>query len=280
MFGSNILDLAFGLIFTFLVISLVASSATEAVASAMKWRANTLLDGVKTLLNDPDFTGLAKTLYNHAYVNARGNGVAESQKKLSAKPSYINPKHFANALIDIAKMADGTNIESIQKQINDNIHDPQIRTMLNGIVQRAGGNISRVRDEIAGWFDSSMDRISGVYKRKTQLISFLIGFLLVGTLNINTIRVAEALWKEPMIVKSIKPGETLDTARYDFEQFKELGLPYGWTADAKNDFEKSNKNKLFTVFGWLIAALATLFGAPFWFDALQKFVNLRGTGSS
>jgi hypothetical protein len=30
--------------------------------------------------------------------------------------------------------------------------------------------------------------------------------------------------------------------------------------------------------GWLIAAGAALFGAPFWFDVLQRFVQLRGTG--
>jgi hypothetical protein len=30
--------------------------------------------------------------------------------------------------------------------------------------------------------------------------------------------------------------------------------------------------------GWIIAAGAALFGAPFWFDVLQRFVQLRGTG--
>ena len=34
------------------------------------------------------------------------------------------------------------------------------------------------------------------------------------------------------------------------------------------------------VVGWLITALATLFGAPFWFDALQQFVRLKGAGPS
>jgi len=30
--------------------------------------------------------------------------------------------------------------------------------------------------------------------------------------------------------------------------------------------------------GWFIMAIASLFGAPFWFDTLQRFVQLRGTG--
>ena len=28
--------------------------------------------------------------------------------------------------------------------------------------------------------------------------------------------------------------------------------------------------------GWMVTALSTLFGAPFWFDLLQKATNLRG----
>jgi hypothetical protein len=32
--------------------------------------------------------------------------------------------------------------------------------------------------------------------------------------------------------------------------------------------------------GWLITAIATLFGAPFWYDSLQTVVRLKGTGPS
>jgi hypothetical protein len=34
----------------------------------------------------------------------------------------------------------------------------------------------------------------------------------------------------------------------------------------------------FAIIGWLITATAALFGAPFWFDLLQQFIRLRGTG--
>lgn len=101
MFGSIILDVAMGLIFTFLVLSLVTSAAVEMVASALAWRANTLLQGVKELLNDDSFTGLVKEIYNHAAVNPRTNGTAESEEQLGPKPSYIDPMQFASALTDI-----------------------------------------------------------------------------------------------------------------------------------------------------------------------------------
>jgi hypothetical protein len=84
MFGSTVLDLAIGLIFTFLMISLVASAVTEGLASMLSWRANTLLQGVKDLLNDHQFNGLALAVYNHDLVNPRFNGSATSEKQLTA----------------------------------------------------------------------------------------------------------------------------------------------------------------------------------------------------
>jgi hypothetical protein len=34
------------------------------------------------------------------------------------------------------------------------------------------------------------------------------------------------------------------------------------------------------VLGWVITALASLFGAPFWFDTLQQVIRLKGAGPS
>src|ERR1700728_1641339 len=105
MFGSTVLDLAIGLIFTFLIVSLVTSAATGMGASALSWRANTLLQGVKDLLNDQQFNGLALAVYNHGLVNPQSSGKAAGQAQLSAQPSYIDPKQFDDALIDLTGFA-------------------------------------------------------------------------------------------------------------------------------------------------------------------------------
>ena len=34
----------------------------------------------------------------------------------------------------------------------------------------------------------------------------------------------------------------------------------------------------FAILGWLITGLAVSLGAPFWFDMLKTFVNVRGAG--
>src|SRR3954468_16706548 len=74
MFNSTVLDLAVGLVFVFLTVSLICGVLTEVVATVFTWRANTLLAGVKDMVNDKNFTSLARELYTHALVNPRGPG--------------------------------------------------------------------------------------------------------------------------------------------------------------------------------------------------------------
>ena len=45
MFGSSILDLAIGLIFVFLVVSLIVTAVSELIASWLKWRTTNLEEG-------------------------------------------------------------------------------------------------------------------------------------------------------------------------------------------------------------------------------------------
>jgi hypothetical protein len=85
-----------------LAVSLISAAIVEAIASAFKWRANTLLSGIKNLLNDQDFRGLARDLYAHASINPRGPGVTEPTKD---KPTYIDNEQFANALMDITGLS-------------------------------------------------------------------------------------------------------------------------------------------------------------------------------
>ena len=62
-------------------------------------------------------------------------------------------------------------------------------------------------------------------------------------------------------------------------------LPVGWPqgflmkAGATADpIHITGRDGLRSAPGWMLSALATLFGAPFWFDILQRAVRLKGTG--
>ncbi len=99
MFNSVIIDVAIGLILSFLAVSLAASAITEAISSAFAMApGDIVLDGVKALLNDQNFDGLALQLYNHALVNPLASGAAKTVKDLTSKPSYIDSRRRTTSL--------------------------------------------------------------------------------------------------------------------------------------------------------------------------------------
>jgi hypothetical protein len=321
MLDSTVLDVAIGLIFTFLAFSLAVSALVEAIASLIKLRSATLFQGVKDLLNDQKFEGLALSLYKHALINPRepgtdtANPAAEAVSWLAQKitlvkiwtenharkrPAYINSNQFAAAMIDILKLAGG-DAAAMKAAIKSNATiqgDEQLKTLLYGIVDRTGGKLQDVQKELAGWFDNAMDRVGGAYKRRTQLWSFIIAIVMAILLNVSAINIGQTLWIRPMIVKAIAPEAELigklDADKNPADQFEglvKLGIPVGWTAsdfaqvfpgyEGHFPFGWPSPGVCFNLLaGWLITAIAALFGAPFWFDALQRIVRLKGAGPS
>lgn len=270
MFNSSVLEVAIGLTFCYATLALIVSTVQEALASALQMRARTLLDGIKTMLNDPRFNGMARALYSHALINPHEDGQLVRQCAMKHKPSYIEPLHFAIALIDIVQRVPGRT-DQLGGDI-DTLRDPQLRRALQGIYLRANGDFKQFQDGVAAWFDSAMARVSGDYKRRSLLVSVLLSLLLTILFNIDSIHLFKTLWQHPTLAAQITavPGaankETIDLL---------FSLPIGW--------EKFpplwDGSFLLQVAGWVITTASSLFGAPFWFSTLQRIMQLRGTGA-
>lgn len=273
MFNSTVLEVAIGLVFTFAAVSIMTSSVNEAIASVLKLRANSLLDEIKSLLNDKDFNGLALSLYNHALINPRSNGQATDSITLTSKPSYINAEHFASAMVDVVQTEPG-NIKQLGADI-DSITDPQIKQLLKGIYTRSSGSIDKFQAELATWFNNSMDRASGAYKRKSQIYCLIIGFMIAVLFNISVFQLFSALWNHPAYVSQINVVSKEQLATVQQQLYT---LPVGWSGYVFSWSSLLTWNFWLMVFGWVITASSVLFGAPFWFDLLQQLVQLRGVG--
>jgi hypothetical protein len=270
MLGSTVLEVAVGLTFCYATLALIVSTVQEALASALRLRAHTLLDGVKSMLGDPAFTGLARALYAHALVNPHDNGHAPSQCALKAKPSYIEPLHFALALVAAIQTVPGDYLQ-LGRDI-DALPDPRVRGALQAIYRRGGGDLTAFQDGLAGWFNSSMARVSGAYKRRSLLVSLLLSLLMAILFNIDSIHLFRSLWQHPAVAAQIAAApSSVDQHTIDLL----LTLPIGWSTFPPV-FDGAF---LLQVAGWLLTASTALFGAPFWFDLLQRTMQLRGTGS-
>lgn len=270
MFNSSVLEVAIGLSFCYASLALIVSTVQEALASALRLRAHTLLDGIKTMLNDPRFNGMARALYSHALINPHDDGQTANQRSLKHKPSYIEPLHFAIALIDTIERVPGKT-DQLGQDIAT-LRDPQLRRALQGIYLRSNGDLRSFQDGVADWFDSAMARVSGEYKRRAMLVSVLLSLLLAMLFNIDSIHLFKTLWQHPALAAKITsmPAADADTIAMMFS------LPIGW-----EQFPPTmNGQFLLQIAGWAITAATALFGAPFWFSTLQRFMQLRGTGAT
>src|SRR5947207_7576079 len=118
MFGSEVLDIGIGIIFVFLLVSLIASAIREGIEGWLKTRATHLEAGIRELLHDPTGLGLAKQFFEHPLIYSLYSGEYTPRKDgilpiaLTGGgnlPSYIPSRNFALALMDMAARGPGVN---------------------------------------------------------------------------------------------------------------------------------------------------------------------------
>jgi hypothetical protein len=222
MFGSWVLEVAIGLIFVFLLFSTICAAIREGIESWMKTRAAYLERGVREMLHDLQGTGLAKEFYEHPLIlslyAARSYQPGDTDNKIRTfaqggqLPSYIPAKNFAAALIDIAArgplpaLVSGANAsdpalaggqitaQSLRSGIAAMQNKRVARALLNAL-DLAQDDLNRTRHNIEAWYDGSMDRVSGWYKRSTQWIVFGLALIMAGVLNVDAIGIANFLYR-------------------------------------------------------------------------------------
>jgi len=277
MFGSTILDVAIAIVFIYLLVSLVISAINEFIAALLKSRAKNLSKGIEALLQDPSQAGWVARLYQHPLI--------QSLSPPNSKPSYIPSRTFALALLDLIApaTADGARTLADLKTGMANLPQPLQRTLTN-LLDEAQHDVERLKTQIEIWFNNGMDRASGWYKRKTQWIQFFLGLSLVILLNIDSVHIGRTLFavNSPLrasLVESAKSfvaqrGGTNRPMKDVVGAISTASLPIGWSELPRRD------QWLTMILGWLITAFAVSLGAPFWFDLLNKFINVRASGKA
>ena len=96
------------------------------------------------------------------------------------------------------------------------------------------------------------------------------GTTTTGTTTTGTTTTATTTGEAPKPTpEDVKKAE--DRLTKSITQLQKAGLPIGWNANT------DNQNKVQMPFGWLLTGIAVSFGAPFWFDVLNKFMVVRST---
>jgi len=273
MLDNAIIDVALGLIFFYVVLSLAASAIQEWIAAAVGLRSTNLNEGIKRLVGD-DY---AEAVYNHPMI--------KNLAKADDKPSYIDPKTLSTVVLDIIGREQGkpeliSASAADARKVIGKIENEEIKQLLSSILGEAESTAATFKNELADWFDQGMVRISGWYKRKAKLFIIIIAVVLTVGTNASTIRIASELSTNDELRTAIAE-KAVDAAKSKtLEELEKTNLdalksfPIGWTKEGFNNLNWSQ-----AIIGWLITVAAISLGAPFWFDLLGKVANLRGAGN-
>ncbi|HEX3531970.1 MAG TPA: hypothetical protein VH988_33340, partial [Thermoanaerobaculia bacterium] len=390
MFGSSVLEVAIGVVFVYLLLSLIVTAATELISGFLKWRSNSLWEGIRKLLDADGAETWVKALYDHPLVN----GMAQPDKFTGSPkgkgPSYIPSRTFAVALLEVIKESgsagevglnalraavdsapDSASVTDLKKKLQDEISkldgtaangavaamkskaldlldtvpndvplatakaqvrawlakilaqwpllviehlpekDQKLKRTLTSLVNESHQDVEKLKTNIETWFNNSMQRVSGWYKRKTQAVHILLAVLVTLVINVDSVLVVNALSQNQALRDSVvseaqafaKQGQQpAGQPIADIERLQGklsmLDLPVGWVKPGQHTYDPENPNyrnwpgirlykrtssqlaeewwntSRFHLLGWLLTAFAISLGAPFWFDMLNKVINI------
>jgi hypothetical protein len=262
--------------------------------------------GVENLLSGtPDITkegeALARRIHAHPLIQALIRPRKKPRRPRSARgqtggapgeaardwPSYIPARTFIAALLDSAgdAPAPAQTVAQVEAAIAK-VPNAEVRKALTALLRRAGNDVGRFQRLAEEWFDDSMERVSGWYKRRVQVVLSLIATVLVLALNADSIRIAQNLWGDQSVRKTVvaaagaetrvqREAREIDQIAQTVDELEELELPIGWDGDGWQGFDWFGAKLL----GLLVSVAALTLGAPFWFDVLSKVARLRVSGA-
>jgi hypothetical protein len=309
----RVLGVAIGIAVVCLLLSIIASHVQEVWAAYSAKRAAMLEKAVREMLAA---TPLAQAFFQHPLIE----NISYARIKTKGEPPRMRPTYIASSLfrrVLYAILPEQHNITVANPhEIIQQIPPSPLQSRLHTLTLGVQNDATACNVAVEQWYDGTMDRVNGLYKRETQWSLLLLGFLLAILCNANLFSVTEKLWTSEdarIAVTAVSEMYSCKDATqcgidYDTRQRKMLSdldryLPIGYRdkhvkrywrdfrdhARQRMDAWKRSDprwhawpritgNWIYNLAGWLLTAVAVSLGAPFWFDTVNKLVNIRLAG--
>lgn len=319
--ASPAVDVALGLIFLFVLLSLICSTINEMIAGVLSWRARFLEEGIRSMLAGSgglsSVDGLVDQLAAHPLIQGKvatpvtgePKGLRGRLSRLRRKvskprvfPSYLNKSTFALVFLDTFAQPELDDSRDVLKRARGYVEeldaDSPVRRVLISFLDKADGNVDRFRESLESWYDLTMNRVSGWYKRRTQFALIVIATIVTLLANADSLQIGKALWNDDAVRASVvaqaqravdqgnaEPdvgggvSESAETLSDQVADVSALELPLGWSTDPEDPrWFDDWQGAVGKVLGLIATVLALTLGAPFWFDLLGRVSRIRGTG--
>jgi hypothetical protein len=230
MFGLNALDVAIGVAFVYLLLSLICTTVNEWIAGILQWRGKTLADAISVLLTGVPAPKdgkppIVQQLYDHPLLASLRRGTRD--------PSYIPPRTFARALIET--LAGGAEGERLGDRLLRGAEDAGLSHLAKSlrslgvslppsIMAGAREELEAAEEILVKWFDDTMDRARGWYRRRAQIVTISVAAAVTLFANADTFQIVRALWANPALREQIvaeakactEKAQSLQAADYEY----------------------------------------------------------------
>lgn len=297
----KVLGVAIGIATVCLIFSIFASHLQEVWASFSARRASSLEIALRNMLGDEQLTN---ALFSHPLIQsisfaATRTSLTGTSAPVVPRPSYIPSDQFNKVLQSILLTANNLKPTDLSGLIAA-LPDSSLKNRLKALTLGLEHDVSACNTAVEKWYDDTMDRINGLYKRHTQVSLLFLGLGLAVLCNVNLLRVGRALWTSAptraQLVSLAEEYKCPDSANcVDLNYWKArqdletnlASLPIGYQGFQLTSYLAEVRNQfpwpilgtwVVNLLGWILTAFAVSLGAPFWFDLVNKLVNVRMVG--
>jgi hypothetical protein len=199
MFGSAILEVAIGLVFVYLVFSIIGTAAVEAWSAATNCRGAKLRQWIVRVLG----TRKADEFYKSPMIQqlCKDTWWPFRWPKLTY-PSYIPEDIFADALACLltGNASCPPTLDEIGKAMAETEAGKAIAATEAGkaiaiMIRKSNGNYDTFLSLLQKWFRDSQDRVNGWFKVSSVWFLLCFGFIIAFAGNVDTLNIANSLYK-------------------------------------------------------------------------------------
>jgi len=259
-----ILEVAIGLVFAWMVLSLGVMQVQEWISKLFQWRANSLEQAILDMFRGEK--KLVDQFYDHPFIKELCK--LDKEGKIVKKPDFIPNDVFGKVGFEILMSAGKSEQEAPPPEAMSfgvmsagvdeakaSVNPELARTMdrlfpgmgkpteigavsfgLGETIQDIGQKANEYRKNVENWFDKVMNQSSSWYKENAQKWALIIGVVLAFLLNIDSVNIMTTLWREPTVrqalveqVSATQPDTNTPTVGEIPDYFAALTLPVGWT---------------------------------------------------
>ncbi len=305
----SILEIAIGLVLTWLILSMATMQIREFFVELLNTRARFLEDRLLEMFKSKE---LRDQFYQHPFIKSLNT----KKWAWERKPADIPDPIFAKAAVDIflnagktgAEIPAGTmSMSAMRTSMTDSmaklkVMDASIAHTVEFLIpnfdlaqeiENAGDEAVKslkgaekalvdFRENTESWFNSTMVQATDLYRKRTQTFAFFISLALAVIFNVDSIYIVKQLWLQPTLrdalvaqAQNVSPGDTTNNQAIGNLAQNKLSLPIGWTPENTPAVTDPFGNFILKSFGFIISGAAASLGAPFWFDILNKLLGLK-----